>query len=564
MSDSTGNALSFGYDALGRQTSAGNSWLGTKSSAYDLAGRRTRLTHRDGFFVDYDYLVTGEVARIRENGATSGVGVLATFGYDDLGRRTSLTYGNGTATTYAYDAGRLSQLALAFPDASKNLTLGFSYNPADEIVSNTRSNDLYALLPAGAGTTASSANGLNQLTQQGATSFSYDAKGNLTADGSRTFAYTAENRMAQRVGVANLGHDPLGRLYGISSTGTVFDYDGPDAVLETDIGTGTSTRARYIHGPADDEPLVAYDGSGTGNRSFLHADERGSIVAVSDSAGNVTAINKYDEYGEPGAGNVGRFQYTGQKWISELGLYDYKARMYDPKIGGRFLQPDPIGYDDGMNMYNAMGGNPVNGWDPTGLTTSAECQQDRANAIEEGNRAIGYVCGSRTSFEESNRRFTNEQIGRELASFALGSAPVVGNVLGLYTLATGENLITGQRVSGLERATAAFGFLGKVSKLGRLRGIAKRFGGCGCLEAGTLVATSEGLVPIESIEVGDLVLAQNEATGEIAAKPVTDLIRPEPKPLYQLTLKDASGETETFHATDDHPWKVEAKAGSRR
>jgi YD repeat-containing protein len=71
VSDTNGYVGSFGYDALGRQTSAGNSWLGTKSSAYDLAGRRTRLTHRDGFFVDYDYLVTGEMTRIREIRVTS-------------------------------------------------------------------------------------------------------------------------------------------------------------------------------------------------------------------------------------------------------------------------------------------------------------------------------------------------------------------------------------------------------------------------------------------------------------------------------------------------------------
>lgn len=28
-------------------------------------------------------------------------------------------------------------------------------------------------------------------------------------------------------------------------------------------------------------------------------------------------------------------------WLAELGLYYYKARMYDPG-GGRFLQTDPI------------------------------------------------------------------------------------------------------------------------------------------------------------------------------------------------------------------------------
>jgi hypothetical protein len=46
-------------------------------------GRRARLQHPDGFYVDYDHLVTGETWKVRENGATSGVGVLATFAYDN-------------------------------------------------------------------------------------------------------------------------------------------------------------------------------------------------------------------------------------------------------------------------------------------------------------------------------------------------------------------------------------------------------------------------------------------------------------------------------------------------
>ena len=74
---------------------------GTVTSTWDLAGRRTQLTYPGaGLFVAYDYLVTGEMTAIRENGATSGVGVLATLAYDDLGRRTGLTRGNGAVTSY--------------------------------------------------------------------------------------------------------------------------------------------------------------------------------------------------------------------------------------------------------------------------------------------------------------------------------------------------------------------------------------------------------------------------------------------------------------------------------
>lgn len=67
-----GHTLTHTCDALGRLVSQAGP-QGTVVYAYDLAGRRAQLTHPGGgLYLNYDYLVTGEVTRIRENGATAG------------------------------------------------------------------------------------------------------------------------------------------------------------------------------------------------------------------------------------------------------------------------------------------------------------------------------------------------------------------------------------------------------------------------------------------------------------------------------------------------------------
>ncbi len=102
---------------------------------------------------------------------------------------------------------------------------------------------------------------------------------------------------------------------------------------------------------------------------YLHHNHIGSIVATKDSNGDVVNSYAYSPFGECSSMSGTTFGFTGQRYDPEIGLYYYKNRHYSPKIG-RFLQPDPLGYVDGLNSYQYAFNDPLQFTDSLGLSSN--------------------------------------------------------------------------------------------------------------------------------------------------------------------------------------------------
>jgi RHS repeat-associated protein len=127
-----------------------------------------------------------------------------------------------------------------------------------------------------------------------------------------------------------------------------------------------------------DYTAAGASGAGTAEVSYYLRDALGSVVALADASGAVVERYWYDPYGTTyiydAAGTTLRseslygnpFAWTGQRYDANVQLYHFRHRTYAPHLG-RWLQRDPAGYEDGVNLYEYVLSNPATLFDPFGL-----------------------------------------------------------------------------------------------------------------------------------------------------------------------------------------------------
>ncbi len=322
--------------------------------------------------------------------AVSNAVLSETRSRDLLGNVTNITYRNASGATvgqfrYRYDdTGLVTQKVATVGPASPPVTNAYTYDMLGRLTA--ADGVAYAYDPAGNRLSVSSVFSVvnNTYTHNRLDGVLHDAAGNVTRIVSASSVPSVReltwNTQNQLVSVTTNGipaesytYDPLGRRLSTTDTsGTVYHvYDGDHCAADVDA-TGTPLRT-YTWGPGIDNLLaVTVFSSASTNTYYAIKDHLGTVHALIDASGQLAAQFTYDAWGNVqlavGSGQLARssrFLWQGREYSGATGLYNFRARWYAPEFG-RWLSPDPIGIEGGLNLYEFCHNDPVNFRDPSG------------------------------------------------------------------------------------------------------------------------------------------------------------------------------------------------------
>jgi RHS repeat-associated protein len=179
----------------------------------------------------------------------------------------------------------------------------------------------------------------------------YDRDGNLLSDGVRTFGYDVLGRLIQATnggGITSAAYDPLGRLAALAggAANTLYRWAG-SALIGIEQG---AARVQLVPGDRINTPVHV---AAAGLDLIPLVDDIGSITGWVGANGAMLGARQYDPFGRPLQNNgvdPAPLGFAGYILAPQTELYFLAARVYDARLG-RFLQPDPMGFVDGLNVY---------------------------------------------------------------------------------------------------------------------------------------------------------------------------------------------------------------------